>query len=77
MPQSPSKGKIVRIEADGLTVFQDVDTAKVGYFTLNKVKGFRGQSAKKLNLREGELVTYWAKETADEVVQVDMVEASA
>ncbi|MBF0306616.1 MAG: hypothetical protein HQL41_13310 [Alphaproteobacteria bacterium] len=58
-------------------MFKDVTTARVGYFTLNKVKGYRGQSARKLNLREGTLVTYWAKETADEVVQVDLVEACA
>jgi hypothetical protein len=51
-------GLIVELDKDGLVVVQDKDNHSHFAFTFDKIKGYRGETAREIGLREGRQVRF-------------------
>lgn len=54
-------GRIVHLDKQGLVVVQDTSSRCHFAFTFDKIKGYRGETAKEIGLREGREVRFVAE----------------
>ncbi len=53
-------GRIVHLDKQGLVVVQEESSHSHFAFTFDKIKGYRGESAKEIGLKEGRRVRFSA-----------------
>jgi len=72
--QEQRRGRIHRIEEIGLGILVDEKTNREYPFTLDKVKGYRGQPLKALSIKNGSLVHFLVRQ--DRVDSVELAEST-
>ena len=54
-------GRIVHLDRKGLVIVQDAQTHTHYAFTFGKIRGYRGETAREIGLKEGGGVTFTAE----------------